>query len=104
MARSHVDALTNNDAGGQRILLVSGEISPQRVVNVIRKNFPTLQDKVPKGDPSQLFPPGVHPTGWDMRISLDILSQGTKEGSWEYIDLETSVTDAVTSMIKAKVI
>ncbi|KAL6901183.1 hypothetical protein GGI43DRAFT_404219 [Trichoderma evansii] len=104
VARSHVDALTNNDARSQRILLISGEISPQRVANIIRENFPALQDKVPKGDPLQLFPPGVHPTGWDMRISLEILSKGAKEGSWEYIDLETSVIDAVNSMIEAKVI
>jgi hypothetical protein len=104
VAQSHVDALTNKFAGGQRILLISGEISPQLVVNIIRKNFPTLRDKVPEGNPSQLLPPGVHPTGWDMRLSLDILSKGTKEGSWKYIELETSVIDAVKSMIEAKVI
>lgn len=104
MARSHVDALTNPSASGQRILLISGLISPQLVVNIIRKNFPTLQARVPEGNPSQILPPGVHPTGWDMRLSLDILSKGTREHSWKYIDLETSVTDTVRSMIEAKVI
>ena len=104
MARSHVDALTNTSAGGQRILLISGLISPQLVVNIIRKEFPTLRTRVPEGNPSQILPPGVHPTGWDMRVSLDILSKGTKEGKWEYIGLEASVTDAVRSMIEAKVI
>jgi nucleoside-diphosphate-sugar epimerase len=104
VARSHVDALTNSDAGGQRILLISGLITPQLVVNVTRKNFPALRDRVPEGNPSQILPPGVHPTGWDMQLSLDILSKGTKEQRWEYIDLETSVTDAVRSMIEAKVI
>jgi nucleoside-diphosphate-sugar epimerase len=104
VARSHVDALTNVYAGGQRILLISGLISPQLVVNIIRKNFPALRSRVPEGTPSQILPPGVHPTGWDMRLSLDILSKGTKEGNWEYIDLDTSVTDAVRSMIEAKVI
>ncbi|KFZ16614.1 hypothetical protein V502_05004 [Pseudogymnoascus sp. VKM F-4520 (FW-2644)] len=104
VARSHVDALMNASAGGQRVLLISGVISPQLVVNSIRKNFPALRARVPEGNPSQIFPPGVHPTGWDMRLSLDILSKGTKERSWEYIDLETSVTDAVQTMIEAKVI
>ena len=104
MARSHVDALTNTNAGGQRVLLISGVISPQLVVNTIRKNFPALRARVPERNPSQIFPPGVHPTGWDMRLSLDILSKGTKERSWEYINLETSVTDAVQTMIEAKVI
>lgn len=104
MARSHVDALTNTSAGGQRILLISGLISPQLVVNIIRKNFPALRSKVPEGNPSQILPPGVHPTGWDMRLSLDILSKGTKERRWEYIGLESSVTDAVQTMLEAKVI
>ena len=104
VARSHVDALTNTHAGSQRILLISGIISPQLVVNIIRKNFPALRARVPEGNPSQILPPGVHPTGWDMRLSLDILSKGTKEQSWEYIDLETSVTDAIRTMIEAKVI
>ena len=104
MARSHVDALTNTNAGGQRILLISGMISPQLVVNIIRKNFPTLRGRVPEGNPLQVLPSGVHPTGWDMRVSLEILSKGTKEHNWEYIDLETSVTDAVRSMLEAGVV
>ncbi|KAE8380917.1 NAD dependent epimerase/dehydratase [Aspergillus bertholletiae] len=104
VARSHVDALTNPAAGGQRILLISGLISPQLVVNIIRRAFPELRDRVPEGNPSQILPPGVHPTGWDMRVSLDILSQGAKDQKWEYIDLETSVISAVRSMIATKTI
>ncbi|OGM42167.1 NAD dependent epimerase/dehydratase [Aspergillus bombycis] len=104
VARSHVDALTNTAAAGQRILLISGLIAPQLVVDVIRKNFPALRDRVPEGNPSQSLPPGVHPTGWDMRTSVDILAQGTEEGRWNYIDLETSVIDAVNSMIEHRTI
>lgn len=104
VARSHVDALTNPAAANQRIMLISGLISPQLVVNTIRKNFPTLRDRVPEGTPSQILPPGIHPTGWDMRVSLDILTKGTKEGKWVYKDLETSVVDAVQSMVEHHVI
>ncbi|KAJ5601197.1 NAD dependent epimerase/dehydratase [Penicillium lagena] len=104
VAQSHVDALENPAAANQRILLVSGLITPQLVVNIIRKNFPALRDRVPEGDPSQILPPGVHPTGFDMRQSLTILANGTKDGKWEYIGLEASVTDAVESMIKNRVI
>ncbi|KAE8347605.1 hypothetical protein BDV24DRAFT_170703 [Aspergillus arachidicola] len=71
VARSHVDALTNPAAGGRRILLISGLITPQLVVNIIRKHFPALRDKVPEGKPDQVLPDGVHPTGWDMRTSAD---------------------------------
>ncbi|KAF4465570.1 NAD dependent epimerase dehydratase [Fusarium albosuccineum] len=104
VARSHVDALTNPAAANQRILLVSGLISPQLVVNVIREHFPALRDRVPEGTPSQLLAPGVKPTGWDMAVSLDILAKGTKEGKWEYKSLESSVVDTVESMIEHKVI
>ncbi|KAJ6107984.1 NAD dependent epimerase/dehydratase [Penicillium sp. IBT 18751x] len=104
VARSHVDALENPSAANQRILLISGLITPQLVANSIRKNFPALADRVPEGNPSQILPPGVHPTGWDMRVSLRILADGTKEGKWEYIDLEKSVVDTVDSMIKNSVI
>ncbi|PIG85055.1 NAD dependent epimerase/dehydratase [Aspergillus arachidicola] len=104
VARSHVDALTNPAAGGRRILLISGLITPQLVVNIIRKHFPALRDKVPEGKPDQVLPDGVHPTGWDMRVSLDVLSKGTNEGQWKYIDLEKSVTDAVQSMIDHNVV
>lgn len=103
VARSHVDALTNPAAANQRILLISGLISPQLVANTIRKRFPALRDRVPEGAPSQILPPGVHPTGWDMRVSLDILANG-KEGKWDYKDLETSVVDTVQSMIGYRVI
>ena len=104
VARSLVDALENPSAPNQRILLISDLISPQLVANTIRKNFPALANRVPRGNPSQILPPGVHPTGWDMRVSLGILADGTKEGKWEYIGLETSVIDTVESMIKNSVI
>lgn len=104
VAQSHVDSLENPTAANQRILLISGLITPQLVVNIIRKNFPALRNRVPEGDPSQILPTGVHPTGWDTRQSLTILANGTKNGRWEYISLEASVTDAVESMIKGRVI
>jgi nucleoside-diphosphate-sugar epimerase len=104
VAQSHVDALTNPAAGGRRILLISGLITPQLVVNIIRQNFPSLRDRVPEGKPSQILPDGVHPTGWDMRVSLDVLSKGREDGHWKYIQLEQSVTDAVQSMIDQNVL
>ncbi|KAJ6097573.1 NAD dependent epimerase/dehydratase [Penicillium canescens] len=104
VARSHVDALENSAAANQRILLISGIITPQLVVNYIRKNFPELRSRVPEGNPAQILPPGVHPTDWDTGVSLDILAKGTKDGKWEYVDLETSVTDTVKTMIKNRVI
>ncbi|KAJ5356645.1 NAD dependent epimerase/dehydratase [Penicillium concentricum] len=104
VARSHVEALTNPAAANQRILLISDLITPQLVVNTIRENFPQLKDRVPEGNPSQILPPGIHPTGWDTRVSLDILAKGTKTGKWNYVDLKTSIIDAVQCMIDSHVI
>ncbi|GKZ33173.1 hypothetical protein AbraIFM66950_002962 [Aspergillus brasiliensis] len=103
VARSHVDALVNPAAGGQRILLVSGLLTPQLVVNSIRKHFPELREKVAAGTPDKVLPEGVHPNGWDMQVSLDVLSKG-KGSQWQYIDLEESVRDAVQSMIEHNVL
>merc|ERR1712187_247545 len=104
VARSHVDALTNPAASNQRILRISGLISPQLVANTIRENFPSLRERVPEGHPTQILPPGIHPTGWDMRVSLDILAKGSKDGNWDYLDLKRSVVDAVNSMFETGVI
>ncbi|RDK46661.1 hypothetical protein M752DRAFT_305865 [Aspergillus phoenicis ATCC 13157] len=99
VARSHVDALKNPAAANQRVLLIAGLISPQLVVNTIRQNFPSLKDRVPEGNPSQVLPSDVHPTGWDTRISLDILAKGSRDGRQEYIELEKSIIDAVNMIL-----
>lgn len=104
VAQAHVDSLANKAASNQRILLIAGLISPQLIANIIRENFPALRGRVPAGNPSQELPKNVHPTGWDMKISLDILAQGTREKKWEYRSLEESVVDAVNSMQQAGVI
>ncbi|KAB8274725.1 hypothetical protein BDV30DRAFT_248309 [Aspergillus minisclerotigenes] len=104
VARSHVDALTNPAAAGQRVLLVSELMTPQLVVNIIRKQFPFLRERVPEGNPAQILPDGVHPTGWDTRISQDILAKGAVDGHWSYISLEKSVVDTVQLMIDKNLI
>jgi hypothetical protein len=73
------------------------------VVNFIRQNFGSLRDRVPEGNPSRILPDNVHPTGWDMRVSLDVLSKG-KGAQWKYIQLEQSVTDAVQSMMDQNIL
>ena len=90
--------MTNPAAANQRLLLVNGLITPQLVVNAIRKHFPDLCDRVPEGTPSRVLAPGVHPTGYDDRITREILAKGSG-GEWEYMDLETSVADTVQSLL-----
>ncbi|KJK66633.1 hypothetical protein P875_00128016 [Aspergillus parasiticus SU-1] len=104
VARSHVDALTNPAAAGRRVLLISELMTPQLVVNIIRKHFPLLRERVPEGNSAQILPDGVHPTGWDTRISQDILAKGAVDGQWSYISLEKSVVDTVQFMIDKNLI
>ncbi|OGM48275.1 NAD dependent epimerase/dehydratase [Aspergillus bombycis] len=104
VARSHVDALTNPAAAGRRVLLVAELLTPQLVVNIIRKHFPSLRERVLEGNPAQTLPYGVRPTGWDTRISQDILAKGAVDGQWSYIGREKSVIDTVQCMIDSNVI
>ncbi|KAF2635894.1 NAD(P)-binding protein [Massarina eburnea CBS 473.64] len=96
VALAHILAMTTPDAGGKRVILVSGSISPQLVVNAIRKNFPELRDRIVEGHPEQEQPPGLNPTGWDTRRSLELFgSQG-----FGYKALEDSVVDTVRSLLE----
>ncbi|MCJ1420039.1 hypothetical protein MMC32_006395 [Xylographa parallela] len=95
VALAHIRALTTPAASGQRILLVSGLISPQLVINTIRKHFPQLHSRVMEGEPAQILPRGNEPTGWDTSFSTEIL--GGKD--WKYIGLEESVVDTVRSLL-----
>lgn len=84
--------------------MITGLISPQLVVNIIRKNFPQLRNQVPEGDKDQIFPPGTHPTGWDTHESVNVLSEGTSSPPWKYISLEKSIVDTVQCMLDAKLL
>jgi len=93
--------MTAPAASGRRILLVADSISPQLVKNILTKHFPQqLKDRWPAGgDPNQIFPPGVDPTGWDVSKSSSILSSATGQ-KWQYRDLETAVVDTVNKILE----
>lgn len=94
MALAHILSLEAPKAANQRIMLVSGLITPQLVVNIIRKHFPQLTDRIDEGDPHQILPKGVQPTGWDVSKSFDVLGEG-----WKYRGLEESLVDTVACIL-----
>lgn len=103
VASATVAAMTTPAASGQRILQVADTISPQLVKNILEKNFPQLKGRLtPGGDPKQIFPTGVDPTGWDVSRSNAILTdwEGLGGKKWEYRQLETSVVDTVTKILE----
>lgn len=48
-----------------------------------------------EGNPNQIYPEGVNPTGWDTRKSHEIFGK-----DWEYMGLENSVVDTVNCLLK----
>ncbi|ELR03709.1 hypothetical protein GMDG_06343 [Pseudogymnoascus destructans 20631-21] len=76
----------------QRVGLVLAVITPQLVVNIIRKNFPELKSRVPEGNPSQIVPDGINLSRWNNEKSYQVL-----EKDWT---LETSVVDTVNDILK----
>jgi len=95
VSRAHILSLSSPATSNQRILLVSGLVTPQLVMNVIRKNFPGLKDRVMEGNPEQIFPKNVHPRGWNTEKSYQVFGNG-----WAYINLETSVVSTVDNLLK----
>ncbi|KAM3086289.1 hypothetical protein ACMFMG_000425 [Clarireedia jacksonii] len=99
VALLHVIALTSPLTSNKRIITYSGSISPQLVVNTIRKNFPELESRLPKGgDEKQVFPKGLAPTPLNPSRSLEII-RAAKGKDWKYRSLEESLTDAVKCIL-----
>jgi hypothetical protein len=95
VSRAHILSISNPATSNQRILIVSGLISPQLVINITRKHFPELKDRIMEGNPSQILPENVKPTGWNTQKSYDVFGK-----EWKYIDLETSVVDTVKDILR----
>jgi hypothetical protein len=88
-------SLSNPAASNQRILIVAGLITPQLVINIIRKHFPGQKDRITEGNPQQIIPENFKPSGWDTSKSYKIFGK-----DWTYMDLETSVVDTVNCLLK----
>ena len=48
-----------------------------------------------EGHPRQILPDNVKPTGWNNKKSYEIFGK-----EWSYIDLETSVVDTATDLLR----
>ncbi|MCJ1467141.1 hypothetical protein MMC07_005763 [Pseudocyphellaria aurata] len=95
VSRAHIRSLTAPSASGQRIILVTGLITPQLVLNIIRARFPHLRDRVMPGRPDRIVPDGEEPRGWVTTKSFEVLGPG-----WKYRRLEESVVDTVRDLLK----
>jgi nucleoside-diphosphate-sugar epimerase len=61
LAVAHVKAVTIPEAGGQRIIVSSKSISSQDISDILRKNFPELEERTPIGKPgTDSLPEGAY--------------------------------------------
>jgi nucleoside-diphosphate-sugar epimerase len=94
VARAHILCLTNPLASNKRIILVSGLVTPQLVINAIQKNFPELRNRVIEGQADKILPDGVEPTGWDTKRSSEVFGE-----KLIYKGLEETIVDLVGQLV-----
>jgi nucleoside-diphosphate-sugar epimerase len=51
VAKAHYLAATTPAAGGHRFVICAGEMTPQRMANILREKMPELRSRIPRGDP-----------------------------------------------------
>lgn len=93
VALAHVEAFERPAAGGRRFFTTDGQFNNRQIVEIVRKNFPDLADKLPSEDvKGGGFPEGgVY--GYDN-------SRATKELGINWISLEKSSIDTVKSLLE----
>jgi hypothetical protein len=94
VARAHILSLTNPLASNKRIILVSGLVTPQLVINAIHKSFPELRNRVIEGQAEKVLPDGVEPTGWDTKRSFEVFGENLN-----YKGLDETVVDLVRQLV-----
>lgn len=90
LALAHVRAIERGDAAGKRFFIVAGRFRNSDVVDVVKKNFPQLKDKLPT-EYERL--PEEFPYDVDNSRSKEILGL-------EYRNFEQCITDLVDSLLK----
>ncbi|KAH6999838.1 hypothetical protein EDB80DRAFT_754347 [Ilyonectria destructans] len=91
-ARAHIRALEEPSAGGQRLLTTPGNFSNREIADIVRAKFPEFADKLPGLEvPGGEFPPEDQVFKIDNSVTKKLLG-------FEWITLEKSITDLVTSL------
>ncbi|KAK6453757.1 protein induced by osmotic stress [Scheffersomyces xylosifermentans] len=89
VAKAHVLAIEKEDAQGQRIIVCAQRFNAQSILNILRKNFPDLQDKLPVGNPADDdFSPYLPFNDIKSREILGL----------DYISLEQCVVDSINQI------
>ncbi|KAF2971470.1 hypothetical protein GQX73_g2154 [Xylaria multiplex] len=95
VAKAHVEAMERPEAGGNRYLVTAGLFANKEFVPIVRKHFPQLADKLPDDSVQG----GDYPGGSINNIYKYDNSKATKDLGLEFISLEQSVKDTITSLL-----
>lgn len=93
VARAHIFAFEEDSIKNQRLLLVQERWNGQKLLNILRSNFPQLQDKIPVGDLSE--------SAGKLTLNVDN-SKTRKILGFEFISLEQSVVDTVEQILAVR--
>lgn len=92
VAEAHVRALEKPELGGRRLFTTAGFYSNRQILDVVRKEFPELADRLPAEDvPGGELPPA------DELFKLDN-AETTKATGIQWTPLEKTITDTVKSI------
>lgn len=91
LALCHVLAIEKEDAANKRFFITEGHFSNRRIADVIAKNFPEYQDKVP----SEKTPGGTYPEEGIFKVNN---SQAQKLLGVKWTSFEDSIVDTVKSL------
>ncbi|ORY64123.1 putative NAD dependent epimerase/dehydratase [Pseudomassariella vexata] len=91
VAKAHVEAMERTEAGGKRFFCTAGNFCNKEIVEIMKKKFPDLKDQLPGED----FKGGEYPEKGPPKCDN---SRATKVLGIEWISLEKSVVDTVTSL------
>lgn len=92
VAEAHVRAFEKSELGGKRLFTSAGYFSNRHIVDVVRKNFPELKDKLPAEDAK-----GGDIPPKDKLFAIDN-SETTKLTGIQWAPLEKTITDTVKSL------
>lgn len=91
VAKAHIDAFEREDTIGKRLLMSEGQWSPQSIVNVINKDFPSLNGKIPASGPDTKVE--------NKEGSYYLDNSSTKKLlGWKFITLDKCIKDTVAQI------
>lgn len=93
VAAAHLKVIDSENAAGQRLLLTTGPFNTHGLVEIIRKNFPKLQARLPKVSGANNIVPKGFPI--DNKKTIGII------GAPKY-DLELCIKDQISQILKVR--